>query len=167
MEIWDAYDEQGHLTGGELVRGQPVPPGLYHLVADILVRHRDGDYLLMQRDPNKKGYGGWYEASAGGSALKGETAPDCAKRELSEETGIQDFTLTQICHCIHPGVIYVGFLAVTDCDKSSIVLQKGETVDYKWLTEQEFIAFVNSEHMIPAQKQRQLEYYIQLGYIKP
>ena len=167
MEIWDAYDEQGRLTGGELVRGQPVPPGLYHLVADILVRHRDGDYLLMQRDPSKTMYGGWYEATAGGSALKGETAPDCAKRELVEETGIQDFTLTQICRCIHPGVIYVGFLAVTDCDKASIVLQKVETVDYKWLPEQEFIAFVNSAHMIPNQKQRWLEYYMQLGYIKP
>ena len=33
--------------------------------------------------------------------------------------------------------------------------------------EQEFIAFVNSAHMIPNQKQRWLEYYMQLGYIKP
>ena len=33
-------------------------------------------------------YGGYYEATAGGSALKGEDKISCARRELLEETGI-------------------------------------------------------------------------------
>lgn len=51
-----------------LVRGEKIPDGLYHLVSEIIVRHIDGTYLLMQRDINKH-YGGWWEATAGGSAL--------------------------------------------------------------------------------------------------
>lgn len=28
---------------------------------------------------------------------------------------------------------YVEYLCVTDCEKDSIILQEGETVDYKWI----------------------------------
>ena len=88
MELWDAYDSGfRRIEGQTLVRGEPIPAGLYHLVSDILVRHRDGTYLLMRRDPRKH-YGGLWEATAGGSALRGETALDCARRELGEETGV-------------------------------------------------------------------------------
>lgn len=68
-----------------MVRGEKIPKGLYHLVSEIIVRHQDGTYLLTQRD-ERKDFGGMWEATAGGSALKGESPLDCAKRELYEET---------------------------------------------------------------------------------
>ena len=87
MELWDAYDKDFQkLAGKTLVRGELIPQGLYHLVCDIIVRHADGAYLLMQRDPRKP-WGGMWEATAGGSALAGETPLECAARELREETG--------------------------------------------------------------------------------
>ena len=30
MEIWDARDRDGKLLGVDLVRGEPVPAGMYH-----------------------------------------------------------------------------------------------------------------------------------------
>ena len=78
MEIWDGYFENGTLANRALVRGEPIPEGLYHLVSGILVRHTDGDYLLMQRDFAKSNHGAFYEATAGGSALKGEDKRCCA-----------------------------------------------------------------------------------------
>jgi 8-oxo-dGTP diphosphatase len=45
---------------------------LFHLVSEIIVKHEDGMYLLMQRDWKKPNSPGLYEATAGGSALKGE-----------------------------------------------------------------------------------------------
>lgn len=116
MELWDAYDETGALIPGvTLVRGDPVPQGCYHLVCDILVRHTDGTYLLMRR-AKEKHFGGLWEATAGGSAIKGETPPDCAKRELFEETGIRADHLTKIGHVVHEAhrSYYVLFLCVTD-----------------------------------------------------
>lgn len=53
MEIWDGYYKDGTLANVDLVRDEPVPRGLYHLVCEVLVRHTDGDFLLMQRDFNK------------------------------------------------------------------------------------------------------------------
>ena len=53
MELWDAYDVRGNSLEHTLIRGEEVPAGEYHLVADILVRHTDGSFLLTQRDPQK------------------------------------------------------------------------------------------------------------------
>ena len=104
LEIWDAYDGQfNKIENVRLVRGEVVPEGMYHLVCEIIVKHTDGTYLLMQRD-YKKNFGGMWELTAGGSALTNETPIACAVRELKEETGIE-----------------------------SCNLQEGETVGYKWV----------------------------------
>ena len=135
LEIWDAYDSQfNKIENVKLVRGKAVPDGMYHLVCEIIVKHNDGTYLLMQRDL-KKHLGGMWELTAGGSALTDETPTECAVRELREETGIEACNLQEIGRIAHDGhhSLYVEYLCVTDCDKDTIVLQEGETVNYKWV----------------------------------
>ena len=108
-ELWDAYDNNfNKMNGITLVRGEPIPDGIYHLVCEIIIKHMDGTYLLMQRD-FRKAYGGMWEVSAGGSALMGENPLTGAIRELKED------------------------LCVTDCGKDSVILQEGETIAYKWI----------------------------------
>lgn len=166
MEIWDGYLLNGTLANQDLIRGEPIPKGLYHLVSEILVRHVDGDYLLMRRDIRKSNYGGYYEATAGGSALKGENAESCARRELLEETGIFSDAFIEIGQYTSHDTIYHNFLCVIDCDKSSISLQAGETISYKWVSENEFIAFVNSNEMIDVQRKRYYNFFVKMGYIQ-
>ncbi len=138
-ELWDAYNRDFEkVSGVTLVRGDKIPSGLFHLVCDIIVRHKDGEYLLMQRDFYKH-FGGMWEATAGGSALKGESALECARRELKEETGIEEATLQEIGRVVREEnqSIYVEFLCETECDKRAIKLQKGETVAFKWVSAKE------------------------------
>jgi len=47
MEIWDGYFRDGTPANVDLTRGEKLPKGIYHLVCEVLVRHIDGDYLLM------------------------------------------------------------------------------------------------------------------------
>ena len=143
MELWDAYDENfNKIEGMTLVRGEErsFPEGVYHLVCDVLVRHVDGTYLIMQRAPVKT-YAGMWEATAGGSALKGETPFEGAVRELFEETGISSSDLTKVRREVSPAKhsVYFGYYHVTDCDKQSIKLQEGETSDFRWITKEEFL----------------------------
>ncbi len=166
MEIWDGYNADGTLAGIDLIRGEEIPQGLYHLVCEILVRHVDGDYLLMQRDFNKEGYPGFFEASAGGSALKGEDKLACARRELFEETGIISDSFEEIGHSISHNTIYYEFLCVTGCDKDTITLQEGETVSFKWVSEKDFMGFVSSEDMIDVQRKRLEGFLRKMGYVK-
>lgn len=167
MEIWDGYNRDGRLAGTELIRGETIPHGLYHLVCEVLVRHADGDYLLMRRAKTKPNYGGYWEATAGGSALKGEDAFTCVRRELSEETGIAADDFTELARYVFDDsqCIFHTFLCVTNCDKTAVRLQDGETDAYRWVTEKEFIAFVNSDAVIERQKKRYSPYFLEKGYI--
>ncbi len=136
MEKWDAYDR--HLNKIEdltLIRGKAIPEDIFHLVCEIIVKHRDGTYLLMQRD-KRKHLGGMWEATAGGSALQGEDPLTCAIRELKEETGISADDLIEVGRVLHYGhqTYYVEYLCNTDVDKNSIILQDGETSAFKWVT---------------------------------
>lgn len=54
MELWDAYDEGlNKIDGSVLVRGEQIPNECFHLVCEIIVKHKDGSYLIMQRDKRK------------------------------------------------------------------------------------------------------------------
>lgn len=160
MEIWDGYYEDETLAGVDLIRGQAIPEGLLHIVSNILVCHEDGDYLLMQRDFKKETYPGLYEASAGGSVLKGETPLQGAMRELEEETGIQADSLTQIYRKINGkrNAIHYGYLCWVKGDKNRIRLQEGETVSYRWLSQEEFLKFADSQEFVPCVRERLSEY---------
>ena len=149
MEIWDEYDENFNIIDGvTLIRGEEesIPEGVYHLVVDILVKHKDGTYLLTKRDPNKPN-GSMWEASGGGSALKGENAYTAALRELKEETGIVAEKLEEVGRVVRPETksIYAVFVCKTDCDKESIVLLEGETVAYKWVDRDTLVNMDGSE----------------------
>ncbi len=139
MERWDAYLSDGTKAGCDLVRGGENPKHYYHLVAEVLVRHKDGTYLVMTRDPEKKNHGGMLEASAGGAVRKGETSETGARRELFEETGIRAETLTLFRRWSEPWypLLFDYYLTETDAPKGSVTLQEGETVAYAWVTEAE------------------------------
>ena len=158
MELWDAYDRDGNRLGVDLVRGEPVPEGMYHIVSETIVRHVNGDYLLMLRDPNKPIRPGEWELGAGGSALKGETPVEAARREPSEETGLR-------CDALQPVAVVVReenhclfhlFLAEVDCDPHAITLQEGETVDHRWISPQALKAMRDSGELPGGTKEERL-----------
>ncbi len=168
MELWDAYSEKEELTGATLVRGETIPQGVYHLVCEVLVRHTDGSYLCMKRSEKKPNFGGWYEATAGGSALAGETKWQCVERELFEETGIacQNFEEIDCFREESKQAFFHIFVCTVDCDKTSVILQEGETEGYCWMSEDEFKNFVNSNKMIPSNRRRYEKYFRRMGYVE-
>jgi len=160
-ELWDAYDNNYQkLENVTLVRGEPIPYGYLHLVCSIIVKHTDGSYLLMQRD-YRKHHGGKWELSANGSVLKGETAMQGAVRELHEETGISCNNLKELKYLVQENfrAIFVYFFCETNQPKDSIVLQKGETINYKWVTKEE-LKSINRDELL---SQNELEMVEQSG----
>ena len=166
MELWDAYTRNGVKTGGVLVRGQRMWPGIYHLVCEVLVRHIDGSYLCMIRSREKPNYPLYPECTAGGSALLGESPLDCIRRELREETGIEwdDFQLVARTVREKDSALFCSFVCTVDWPKDRITLQAGETEDFRWVSEAEFIELLGSGKMIPEQMERMGDYYRKLGY---
>ncbi len=164
MEFWDAYKADGTLAGFDLIRGEKIPMGFFHMVCEAVIQHVDGDYLLMQRSFEKDIYPGAWEIGAGGSALKGEDKLTAMLREVREETGIDTGEAEELYRVVHEArqVIYNGYLLKTDYAKNAIKLQEGETIDYKWLTKEEFIEFFDVNRDTPSLRERLKEFVEQL-----
>ena len=154
MELWDAYYKNGALAGKTLVRGEKIPEGLCHAVAEVFVMHRDGSILLMQRDYSKESFPGYYESTAGGAVLKGESFERAARRELFEETGIIAGELQFVYREFGKNYIVKGFLCIIDIDKDSIVLQPGETISFKWVDKETFLKIYESDEFVPTLRER-------------
>ncbi len=163
-EYWDLYDRDGNRTGETFERGhgnfKAIPEGRYHLVVDILVIHEDGTFLITKRSDDKDVYPGFWEASAGGSAIKGEEPLEAACRELFEETGLKpdSMELVNILYKDTSRSFFHSYVARVSCDKDSVVLQDGETVDYKWVGKEEFLEYLESENAIKSHNQRYEKY---------
>ena len=168
MELWDAYTRNGVKTGGVLVRGQRMWPGIYHLVSEVLVRHVDGSYLCMIRSREKPNYPLYPECTAGGSALLGEDPLTCIRRELREETGIEWDDFEEVSRTVRDcyATIFYSYLCTVDWPKDQIKLQEGETEAYRWLSEEEFIELLSSDRMIPGQPERMEGWFRKMGYLK-
>lgn len=163
-EIWALYDRDGKLTGDIFERGfgnyKSIPDGRYHLVVDILVLHSDGTYLLTKRSDIKDVYPGYWEASAGGSAIGEESPLEAAKRELLEETGLvpDSMELLSVMFKDSSHSLFYSYLAGVSCAKDSVVLQEGETTDYKWVDKAGFLKYVDSDEAIKSHNLRYEKY---------
>ena len=165
MELWDAYDRQGNKTGQILVRGERLPHGVYHLVSCVVVRHTDGDFLILRRSPNKESWPNILEIGVGGCALRGEGALTCARRELYEETGIQTDVLSETGRYIDDTshTIYEGYLCITDIPKDAIHLLPEENTAYYWYSKQQFLEFFHSDRCLDRFKRRLKDFVATLG----
>ena len=109
--------------------------------------------LLIERglEPYK---GMW--AFPGGFMTMDETAEQCARRELREETGIIADQLTPLFvlaradnHCI-----YYSYLCRYSGPKYAIALQPGETAGYRWLTPDGLREMADDPQFVGSHRQR-------------
>ncbi len=155
-ELWDACDREGNPLGFDLVRGEPVPAGVWHLVAEIYSVTRDGRVLVTKRHPDKS-WGGQWEITGGG-VRKGETPLEGARRELREETGLAVRDLRPVYVQNRGDTIYHCFLAVFDPAEQTIRLQEGETVDWRLLPYAAFKEFLMTDAFLDTIRRRFLDH---------
>ena len=135
MEHWDLYDENRQPLNRTLIRGEQKQPNEYHTVVEVWTVNSNGEILVTLRDSNKIDYPDKWE-NTGGSVLTGETSRQGAIRELYEETGIvaSEDELILLGTYQEKSAFVDIYLLRRDISIENIVLQKGETVDAKWIT---------------------------------
>ena len=149
-EVWDAYNKRGNKLGFDLYRGEKIPEDTYHIIVEVYVFTNEKEVLITQRHPNKP-WGLKWEIT-GGSILKGETPKLGAVRELQEETGIvvNEDDLIPIYTVPNKDFrsIYYSFATIIDKAKTKIILQDGETIDFRVLSYENFKWFIKTDDFV-------------------
>jgi isopentenyldiphosphate isomerase len=92
-EIVLIVDKDNNETGSA-PRHEMRAGGLPHRACYILVFNSRGELFVQKRTMCKDIYPGYYDVAAGGVVLAGETYDESARRELQEELGISNASLT-------------------------------------------------------------------------
>ncbi len=140
MEIWDIYDKDMNKTGRTMERDDwNMQPDEYHVSVLGIVKRPDGKYLITQRKMDKPWGAGWWEFP-GGAARAGEEPQAAAKRELTEETGLdvteatprEALTYRREDPNDDNNYIMVVYRFELDADESMVAIQEEEVEDFKF-----------------------------------
>ena len=154
MELWDVYDVDRHKTGKITKRGDPLKKDEFRLVVHVCIFNHQGEMLIQQRQPFKKGWSNMWDISIGGHAQSGDSSQLAAMREVSEELGLS-IDLSNIRP--HLSINFDGgfddiYLITTDIDINTLTLQYEEVQQAKWASYEEIKSMINEGIFIPYHK---------------
>jgi 8-oxo-dGTP diphosphatase len=126
--------------------------GRFYAGVCALLRSPSGKYLLLKRSPEKDfGAGGWECVT--GRVDQGEGFPEAVRREISEETGLQEIQIDFMVDTMHfyrgaPGaeneLVGVSFCCSTD--RPDAVQLSAEHAEGHWMTPEEIEAHLPKGH---------------------
>lgn len=135
-------------------RGERILNHTHAGVVDIIIKNKKTNkFLTTKRDLNKPTNPGVWEITAGGIDYN-EKVEDALVREAKEETGLDIIEYKFLNKMIIEDLAYFTFIGYVDCDESSVKLQKGETIDYKWREKEELVELYKTADVPKKQKIR-------------
>ena len=154
MEIFDLYTAEREKTELTMVRGTPVPEGFYRLVVHVCIFNPEGQMLIQQRQPFKKGWSNLWDISVGGCAVSGDSSRTAAERETREELGLDidlsDERPTLTLHFEHGFDDY--YVITRPVELESLHLQYEEVQTVKWASKEEIKQMIDDGRFIPYEK---------------
>lgn len=164
-EYVDILDEEtGEVTGEIKTKKEAHRIGLWHGAIHIWVISPDKKKILLQRRcADKALFPNMWDISVGGHISAGEDSLVSAKRELSEELGLDDTKYNfEYVDRIKEKFEYEDILSnefvtiykiVSDVDIESIILQKEEVSETRWFTKEEFNTLIHNGEIINHQEE--------------
>ena len=147
-EYWDIYDGNRLFQNRTIRRGDTFGDGEYYVCCEVWFQNSKGEMLITQRHPSKKAGGLW--EFLGGGVLAGEATTQAAVREVKEEIGITVSANELSLLHIHKDRNYFMDIYVVkkDIDIKSIVLNKKETVNAKWVSKEELQTMIDNQEVV-------------------
>ena len=154
MEILDLYTDERKKANKTMIRGGRVPDGYYRIVVHICIFNSEGQMLIQQRQPFKKGWPGMWDITVGGSAVSGDDSRSAAHRELYEELGLSlSFDMLRPMLTVNfEGGFDDVYLLRRDVDIDTLVLQPEEVKAVNWASLSEILDMIDSGEFIPYDK---------------
>ena len=95
QEILDIVDENNYVVGKDL-RSNIHLNNYFHRSVHIFVLNSKNELFVQKRKKDADSYPGYYDSSASGHVLAGETYEEAAIRELGEELNLKNINLKKL-----------------------------------------------------------------------
>lgn len=159
-EYVDILNDNGKETGEIITKKEAHKTGKWHRAVHIWIISEDKKKILLQkRCPDKNLFPNMWDISVGGHVSSGEETLISAKRELSEELGLnpQNYKFEYVNvikeEFVDGDIVSNEFVTIykiiSDVDIDAIVLQKEEVSEARWFTKDELNSLREEEKVIP------------------
>lgn len=159
-EYVDILDDNGKVTGEVITKKEAHKTGKWHRAVHIWIIDEDNKCILLQkRCPDKNLFPNMWDISVGGHVSSGEDTLVAAKRELSEELGLDPdsykFEYVDVIKekFVDGDIVSNEFVTIykiiNNVNISSIKLQKEEVSEARWFTKSELNALRDELKVIP------------------
>ena len=159
-EYVDILDDNGKVTGEVITKKEAHMTGKWHRAVHIWIISEDKKSILLQkRCPNKNLFPNMWDISVGGHVSSGEEPLISAKRELSEELGLNpdnyNFEYVDVIKekFVDGDIVSNEFVTIykiiSNVKIDSITLQKEEVSEARWFTKDELNSLRNELKVIP------------------
>lgn len=151
MELVDLYDENRVPLGKTAERHAPKGPGEYRTVVHVCAFDSRGRLLIQRRTEEKALWPGRWDVSIGGGVDAGETSRQAAEREFREELGypLDLGDLRPSVTVNFDGGFDDFFILQKDLDLSTLVLQREEVAEVRYVTGEEIERMRREGSFIP------------------
>ena len=159
-EYVDILDDNGKETGEVITKKEAHKTGKWHRAVHIWIIDEDKKNILLQkRCADKNLFPNMWDISVGGHVSSGEDTLVAAKRELSEELGLDpdsyNFEYVDVIKekFVDGDIVSNEFVTIykiiNNVNISSIKLQKEEVSEARWFTKSELDALRDELKVIP------------------
>ena len=154
MELFDLYTADRQKTGRTMVRGEPTPKGFYRMVVHVCVFNPEGQMLIQQRQPFKRGWSNLWDITVGECAQAGDSSQTAAERETRGELGLDlDLKDARPTLTIHFESGFDDIYVLTrNVDLSTLRLQPEEVQAVRWASKEEILRMIDDGQFIPYEK---------------
>ena len=150
-ERHDLRTADRQFTGETIARGEPVPAGRFRVIVHIALFNARGDMLIQRRCQSREAWPGYWDLSAGGSAVAGETSARAARRELMEELGlkgVEEEAVPDLSLHFSGGFDDI-YIARSEADPAALRLQPTEVAEARWADRDEVRSMLREGAFIP------------------
>lgn len=149
QEVLDVVDENNTVVG-KAAKDEVLKKNLIHRGAVIFLFDSKHRIFIHQRTKNKRIYPNMWNMTLGGSVVSGESFPEAANREITEEVGVKDAKLQFLFYdryqSILDNVIACVYKLVYD---GEIVIQKEEVAKGFFVSLNELENLMRKEKFCP------------------
>lgn len=140
MEYLRVFDKDGNYINKIIKRYSPLLIGEYIRCVNIIIKHKNGNFLAQKRSKNRRiKPSTWAETT--GTVIEDESTIDCAIRELKEELGlsVDKNKLEFIGRFFQKNTIQYVYLIEIENNINEFQIEKEEIDEIEFISKDKFI----------------------------